>query len=212
MCPEVPDKIKISEDEREDLVTGEEKDFPKYTTQILNDAINNAQAQRPHTVGSMNDLVEEFREKNPDGDFEDWKEFYMEYHNGEKRLQESTEKTYDMLKNMKEAMEKIDRDMVRDYVEDLVLYKTYQGFDMQELVLQKLSEKFDMDYEMGDAEDESRGIDGYLGGNPISIKPSTYKQKEKLSEEIDAPIIYYEEYSSSNAIRVDVSELKGRIL
>jgi hypothetical protein len=202
------DKIKITEEERAALVTGDTPDFPKYTTQILNIAINNSQAQRPHTVGSMNDLIEEFNEKNPDGEYEDWVEFYMEKHNGEERLEGATEKTTKMVENLKQAMEKIDEEMVRDYVKDLVLYKTYRGFDIQESVLRKVSEKFGLDYELGDADDESKGIDGYLEGEPVSVKPVTYKQKDELSEEIDAPIIYYEEYSSSEAIKIDISELK----
>ena len=36
-------------------------------------------------------------------------------------------------------------------------------------------------------EDESRGIDGYLDGRPVSVKPSTYKTMDALSETINAP-------------------------
>lgn len=40
--------------------------------------------------------------------------------------------------------------------------------------------------------DESKGIDGFIGEKPVSIKPHTYQLKPELSEEIEAPIIFYE--------------------
>lgn len=53
-------KIKIYNDEIQDIVIGEVPDFPKYTTQILNLANQNAQGTRPKVVGQMSDLIQEF--------------------------------------------------------------------------------------------------------------------------------------------------------
>lgn len=38
----------------------ENPEFPKYTTQILNLANQNAQATRPKVVGQMSELIKEF--------------------------------------------------------------------------------------------------------------------------------------------------------
>jgi hypothetical protein len=76
-----------------------------------------------------------------------------------------------MIHKMAEAMEKIDRAMVREWIEDLVLWKIFQGFDVQRVILKKLAEELDASYQLGDSEDESKGIDGYLHGEPVSIKP-----------------------------------------
>ena len=200
--------IRLSEDEREELVADIDPEFPKYTTQIMNTANQNSQGTRPATVGQLNEIIEEYKEQYPDGDFEDWKQFYFENYEGDENIEEATDKVFDMVVKMREAAEEIDREMANRWVKDLVLYKTYTGLGRnEEAILKKLSEEYDLPYELGTAEDESKGIDGYLGSQPISVKPITYKQKARLQEDIDAPIVYYEDYSTTNALKLHLDEL-----
>jgi hypothetical protein len=204
----VSHKIRLSEGEREELVADIDPDFPKYTTQILNTANQNSQGTRPDTVGQLNEIIEEYKQEYPDGDYEDWKEFYFKNYNGEERIEEAAGKVFEMVVKMREAAEEIDRQMVSRWVEDLVLYKTYVGLGRnEEAILKKLSEEYNFPYELGTAEDESKGIDGYIGTQPVSVKPITYKQKARLQEEIQAPIVYYEEYSTTDALKLHVEEL-----
>lgn len=200
--------IRLSENEREELVADIDPEFPKYTTQIMNTANQNSQGTRPATVGQLNEIIEEYKEQYPDGDFEDWRQFYFENYDGDENIEEATDKVFDMVVKMREAAEEIDREMVNRWVKDLVLYKTYTGLGRnEEAVLKKLSEEYDLPYELGTAEDESKGIDGYLGSQPVSVKPITYKQKARLQEDIDAPIVYYEDYSTTNALKLHLDEL-----
>lgn len=200
--------IRLSENEREELVADIDPEFPKYTTQIMNIANQNSQGTRPATVGQLNEIIEEYKEQYPDGDFEDWRQFYFENYDGDKNIEEATDKVFDMVVKMREAAEEIDREMVNRWVKDLVLYKTYTGLGRnEEAILKKLSEEYDLPYELGTAEDESKGIDGYLGSQPVSVKPITYKQKARLQEDIDAPIVYYEDYSTTNALKLHLDEL-----
>lgn len=200
--------IRLSEDEREELVADIDPKFPKYTTQIMNTANQNSQGTRPATVGQLNEIIEEYKEQYPDGDFEDWRQFYFENYDGGENIEEATDKVFDMVVKMREAAEEIDREMVNRWVKDLVLYKTYTGLGRnEEAILKKLSEEYDLPYELGTAEDESKGIDGYLGSQPVSVKPITYKQKARLQEDIDAPIVYYEDYSTTNALKLHLDEL-----
>jgi hypothetical protein len=67
--------IRLSEDEREELVADIDPEFPKYTTQIMNTANQNSQGTRPATVGQLNEIIEEYKEQYPEGDFEDWRQF-----------------------------------------------------------------------------------------------------------------------------------------
>lgn len=201
-------KIRISEEKREELVAEIDPDFPKYTTQLMNTANQNSQGTRPKVVGQLNELIEDYKEEYPEGDYEDWQEFYLEGYNGEERIEEATDKVFEMVVKMREAAEEIDREMVHRWVRDLVLYKTYTGLGRnEEAILKALSEEYDLPYELGDAADESKGIDGYLGGKPVSVKPNTYKQKSRLRESIQAPIVYYEEYSTTNALTLHLEEL-----
>jgi hypothetical protein len=82
--------------------------------------------------------------------------------------------------------------MVRRWVEDLVLTKTFVGFCFQESILKAISEKKHLKYRVTTPQDESKGIDGYIGETPVSIKPLTYKTKNMLQEKIEAKMIYYE--------------------
>ena len=204
--------IQLSEDERGELVADIDPEFPKYTTQIMNTANQNSQClvlgTRPATVGQLNEIIEEYKQQYPDGDFEDWRQFYFENYDGDENIEEATDKVFDMVVKMREAAEEIDREMVNRWVKDLVLYKTYTGLGRnEEAILKKLSEEYDLPYELGTAEDESKGIDGYLGSQPVSVKPITYKQKARLQEDIDAPIVYYEDYSTTNALKLHLDEL-----
>ena len=106
----VDDEFRISAEERERFVAEEVEEFPvdmpKYTTYLLNPAINLSQSNRPEVVGQMNEIIEEFRAEHPDGTFQDWVGFYFEEYDGEERLEEATEKAVPMVKKMKEVFRK----------------------------------------------------------------------------------------------------------
>jgi hypothetical protein len=202
------DEFRISEEERERLVAEEVGEFPiefpKYTTQLLNPANRFAQSTRDDVVGNMSELIEEFREEHPEGTFEDWVNFYFKEYDGEQRIEDATEKMYPMVEKMKKAFEQVDREMTRDFVRDLVLFKTYEGFDIQEAILRKLGEKFNAETRRATAEEERKGIDGYVGDQPVQVKAETYK--DNLQDNIGVPIVYYDENKSNKAMTVDISE------
>lgn len=203
------DEFKITEEERENLVASDVEEFPfdppKYTTYLLNDAINLSQSNRPHVVGQMNEIVDEFREENPDGTFEDWVKYYNEEYDGEDRLIEATEMAYPMVEKMRDAFDQIDVEMTHQYLRDLVLFKSYEGFDIEETILKKLGEMYDEEITKSTADEESKGIDGYIGDQPVQIKPETYK--DKLSEDIPYPIVFYDENKTNKTMNVDISQL-----
>ena len=53
-------QIKIPNTEIKNLLEGESFNFPKYSTQILNLANQNAQGTRSSVVGQMSELIQEF--------------------------------------------------------------------------------------------------------------------------------------------------------
>jgi 2,3-bisphosphoglycerate-independent phosphoglycerate mutase len=200
--------IRLSEQERQQLVAEMNPEFPTYTTQIMNVANQNSQGTRPATVGQLNEIIEEYKQSHPEGSYEDWVTFYFESYDGEDKIEQATEKVFEMVMKMRDAASEIDRQMVHRWVTDLVLYKTYMGLGRhEEAILKRLSEEYGLRYTLGTAEDESKGIDGYLGEQPVSVKPLTYKQKSRLQEEIQAPIVYYEDYSTTDALKLYVEEV-----
>ncbi len=97
-----------------------------------------------------------------------------------------------MVENFNEVVQKIDRAMVKSWVEDLVLVKTFAGLKFQEAILKKLSAIKGCTYRLAEPHEESQGIDGFVGEEAYSIKPSTDDSMPTLAESIDVKIIFYE--------------------
>jgi hypothetical protein len=176
---------------------GKQIEFPKYTTQIMNLANQNAQGTRPRVVGQMSELIEEC----PKGSYEEWVKWYSE--RMPKAVDDATEKVYKMVKNLASAVPLVDKALVRKWVEDLVVTKTFTGFCFQESILKAISERKQVQYQRSTPEEESRFIDGYIGETPVSIKPVTYKTKNMLHENIDIKLIYYEKLKDGIRVEYD---------
>lgn len=179
-------KIKLKFADIQEYVNAPANEFPKYTSQIINLANQNSQATRPRNVGQLSELIQEF----PGNTFEEWVTWYQERH--PHAIEEATDKIISMVENIEAALHRIDRDLVKSWVEDLVLVKTFTGLRFQEAILRKLSEIKGCDYRLADPYEETRGIDGFIGDEAVSIKPSTYQAMGNLTETIDVKIIYYE--------------------
>ena len=179
-------KIKIPNAEIESLLTGKNCAYPKYTTQLMNLANQNAQGTRPRIVGQMSELIQEFIGSS----FEEWDSWYKtKYPNG---IDTATDKVFEMIQQLKQAVEKIDKELVKQWITDLVIAKTFSGLKFQEIILKKVSLSKGTSYRLATKKEESIGIDGYIGETPVSIKPVTYKTMMALSENIESHIIFYE--------------------
>lgn len=179
-------KLKISNTEVEQLSNASAYIFPKYTSQIINWANQNAQGTRPKVVGQMSDLIQEF-----DGTtLNEWINWYD--NKMPNAIDDATEKIYDMLIKIKNASQCIDKEMVKNWVKDLVYTKTFCGLRVQQAILSFLANKFKRDWKLATRDEEARGIDGYIGTQAVQIKSATYKVENNLNEIIPVPIIYYE--------------------
>jgi len=192
-------KIKLSNEEIRKLLDIESPEFPIYTTQLLNLANQNAQGTRPRLVGQMSELIQHFTGQT----LTEWEQWYLK--RKPDAIRQATEKVLRMVENLKEAIKKIDRNMVEKWVEDLVIVKTFMGLRFQEAILRKGAEIKGLDYHLSDFTEESKGIDGYIGKIPVSIKPDTYKTKSALQENIEVKTIYYEKVK--NGIKVDYEQI-----
>lgn len=176
--------------------------FPKYTSQLINWANQNAQGTRPKVVGQLSDLFPEYETASDNISLNGWREWYLERHPD--AIENATNKIYSQVTNLSEAIKLIDKDLVRKWVEDLVITKTYNGLYVQDAILSKLAEKSGNSYRLAVPEEESQGIDGYVGNIPNSIKPDTYKTMGRLSETIAVKMIYYTK--TKTGLNVEVEE------
>jgi len=192
-------KIKLSNEEIRKCLDIESLEFPRYTTQILNLANQNAQGTRPRVVGQMTELIQHFTGKT----ITEWEQWYLK--RKPDAIKNATEKILYMVENLRVVIKKIDRDMIEQWVKDLVIVKTFVGLRFQEAILRKGAEIKNLDYRLSDFTEESKGIDGFIGGIPVSIKPETYKTKPALRENIEVKTIYYEKVK--NGIQVDYEQI-----
>jgi len=189
--------LKIRNTEIADLLIGKKFEFPKYSTQILNLVNQNAQGTRPIIVGQMSELIQAC----PHKDHSKWKEWYLKQKPD--AIDKATEKIFSKLEEMKVALNQIDKTIVRNYVEDLVINKTFTGLCFQEAILKKIAESKKGTYKLANPKEESKGIDGYIDDIPVSIKPITYKSKSGLQESISAKMIYYDKQKDGLIIEFD---------
>lgn len=192
-------QFKISSAEIKSLIGIESFEFPKYSTQILNLANSNAQGTRPAVVGQMSELIQEFSGKS----IKEWEKWYLERHPD--AIEKATEKITEMVENFKVVINQIDKEMISNWVKDLVIIKTFMGLKFQEAILSKVANIFNTTYRLSPPEDESKGIDGYIGDLPISIRPVTYKLKKSLNEKINIKFIYYEKVK--DGLKIDLGEI-----
>ena len=190
-------KLKIKNDELMSDIVGEIKEFPKYTTQLINLANQNAQGTRPKVVGQMSDLIQEFKGNK----YDDWSKWYQ--NKKPSAVDNATEKIFKMVLKLQEAISLIDEQMVKEWVEDLVLNKTFIGLRFQESILIKVASLKRESYRLAIPEEEAQGIDGYIGSRQVSIKPITYKTKNMLHEKITKDIIFYDKEKGGLNIEYD---------
>jgi uncharacterized protein YukE len=192
-------KIKITIKEIRKYLDIETPEFPKYVAPLINLANQYAQGTRPKVVGQMSELIQEFEGKT----LSQWEEWYLK--KKPDAVRNATEKILQKLKELKNALNKIDQATVEQWVRDLVIVKTFAGLRFQEAILKKGAEIKGVEYRLAEPDEESKGIDGDIGDIPVSIKPHTYDVKASLPEHIGVKIIYYRKIK--DGIEVDYGEI-----
>ena len=191
----------IKDEDIQRLNDAESPSFPKYTSQLINWANQNAQGTRPVVVGQMSELFPEFMESGTEMTIDGWREWYTEKYPD--AFEKATEKIYAQVQNLRDAIPLIDREMVKHWVEDLVIAKTFNGMYVQKAILASLAERKGTTYRLATPEEESVGIDGYVGNVPYSVKPDTYKTMGRLSETIAVKMIYYTKTKTGLTIEIE---------
>ena len=124
--------------------------FPKYTSQLINWANQNAQGTRPVVVGQMSELFPEFMASGSDITIENWRDWYTKKY--PEAFDKATDKIYAQVQNLREAIQLIDREMVEQWVEDLVIFKTFNGLYVQKAILASLAERKGTTYRLATPE------------------------------------------------------------
>ena len=195
--------INIKNEELLKINNAESPNFPKYTSQLINLANQNSQGTRPKVIGKLCNFFLEFENKTDEVSIEKWEEWYLKkYPNA---VNEATDKIWGQVENLKKAIAFIDKNMVKQWVEDLIIAKTYNGLYFQQAIFEKLSDILGLSYRLATAEEESKGIDGYVGDNAYSIKPDTYKSTNarSISDDVNVKMIYYTKKKTGITVEIE---------
>jgi hypothetical protein len=191
-------QFKLSSDSVRNLLNVDPLDMPKYVAPLLNLANKTSGGTRPRVVGKVTELIKEI----DGGTLEEWEAWYSKHH-GDK-LEIAKEKIKEMVQNFRTAMECITDEVIDEWVKDLVIVKTYIGLNFQEAIFREISKRLNVEFRPSTAEEESKGIDGWLNNQPVSVKPASYRTKPELSEDIPRTVIFYEK--SGSEILIDLNE------
>jgi len=163
----------------------------------MNLANQNAQGTRPAVVGKMSELIHEFPGKN----ISEWEEWYLQSHST--AIEDATNRVYSMIERFRIAIQEITKDMVKDWIKDLVITKTFTGLKVQEAILKYVSEKEFTTYRTATTQEESQNIDGKIGNRFVSIKPTTWSGMLTSPIDIQIDMIYYEKTKDGLQITYD---------
>lgn len=188
-------KFELTKEELKKINTSIKIEFPKYTTQLMNLANQNAQGTRPKVVGTLSEIFQEFMNNNKNISIEDWKEWYLKKYPD--AIDNAAEKIEGSINDLKKAIKLITKKMIYEWAEDLVINKTFNGLYIQKAILQKLAQIKKENYILSTKEEESHGIDGYVGDTAYSIKSISYKTN-RLNEKINVKMIYYNKISKDS--------------
>lgn len=179
--------------------------FPKYTSQLINLANQNAQGTRPNIVGQLSELFPQFinsLNSSEEASIEKWRKWYMQkYPNA---LDKAADKIFEQVKNLQNAAAQIDMNMIMNWVDDLIINKTFNGLYIQKAILASLAAKRSTSFRLANPEEEAAGIDGYVGGEAYSVKPDSYKNTmQRLPENISVKKIYYTKTKTGLKIEIE---------
>lgn len=161
-----------------------------YIGSVINLANSFSQATRPRNVGQMSDLIQKYRSSNLKLSVDGWKQFYDE-NIGLSKIDLAAGKIWDYTQRIHENLNNLTQDDVYIWTEDLIVNKTFAGLQLQLDILSMVS---DNEYRLATLQEEAKGIDGYVDGEPVSIKPHTYKKTiQSGKESIPYRILYYKQ-------------------
>ena len=193
---------KIGNKEIESIIIEKESyKYPKYVTQYLVLVNRNAQATRSAYIGQLSELFQEYVKSTKTPSVDGWREWYLKRYPDS--IEDATKSIKSKLDEMKTNEAMITEEIIKQWVEDLIITKTFIGLSSQQIILSFLAKEVGKPYRLATKEEESQGIDGFVGDIAYSVKPVSYKQKTELTEEIRVKMIYYEKKKDGLVFSVD---------
>lgn len=161
--------LKLTQRHFESVTKRNRCDFPLYSKPILNIATQNSKATQVKLVGSMKEQWTQFMSTGGRS-IEEWEAWYMN-NGGAAKIRAATDKLYEMLNKMPLDHSVFTRELAELYIQDLVFNKTHYGMSGEYHSVLAVAQYFGAEHRFSTPEEESQGIDAWLGDCPVQVKP-----------------------------------------
>lgn len=158
-------------------IARQRREWPLYSTQLLNIAAQNAKAFS--YVGFVKDLWAQFRATGQPDTLEAWEAWYRNTQ-GMEGIDEATRRLCEMRDKMQ--LHHLSDELCRDYIEEVVFNKTHMGMGGESAAIQAAANYFKLPFSLSTTkQEESQGIDGYIGRVPVQVKPHCSVKKAHVT-------------------------------
>lgn len=162
-------------------------EFPDLTSDLINLANQLSKATSRKKLGNPAAVIEEFEGKT----FEDWECFYEKNRPG--ALDTASREIYSAMEKLRSALELVDKELIRHWVEEAVLKRSYATWRIQETILRHIAKLQGKPFRQADDQESEAGIDGFIGEHPFSVRPVSHYFKAPPEEQgTQVDVMYFE--------------------
>ena len=180
----------------EDLFPTKIREWPTYSTQILNICNANGKGTTPKNIGSLKELWEQMRSEGIRPSLENWFD-YLNKHYGHEIVDGAAKRIWNMVQKMQQD-HIITKEMCHDYAMEVIYHKTALGMAHEEQAVMRAAEYFNSEYRFSTKEEEAQGIDAWICDTPVQIKPDDYEGRNRSNIKFDQTKTLMITYSETN--------------
>ena len=201
--PKKEDLLEYPKDQDLFTINAQDANIKKYQPEFLNIVNMHGHGNDADIVGMVSQVIKDYRNSTKSPSLDGWKKYHRNRQDI-KGIEVGVEKNWTQFEKMKEAINTIDKETIRYWLENLVYNKTFAGLQAQDMVLQDIAKRLNekgkgYGYYNGDANDERAQIDGYitrLDGKVcgLQIKSDSYRSHNTIEGIAPVKYVYYKLY------------------
>ena len=183
-------------------INAQDEHIKKYQSEILNLVNKHGHGNDADIVGMVSQLIKVYRDSTKNPSLEGWKEFHTNLSDIE-GIEVGVQKNLRQFQEMKKAINEIDEETLRYWLQNLVYNKTFAGLQAQDMILKDIAERMtkkegvEYKHRNGDADDEGAQIDGYIispNGKVcgLQVKSDSYRSHNTIEGSAPVQYVYYE--------------------
>lgn len=210
--------VQYSEGQNLFNINAQDANIKKYQSEILNLVNKHGRGNDAKIVGMVSQVIKDYRANTDEPSLDGWKQ----YHQGLadiRGIDAGVESNWIKFQEMKNAIDLINKDTIRYWLENLVYNKTFAGLQAQDMVLRDIANRMtkkegkEYSYRNGDSDDEKAQIDGYIIAPDnkvcgLQVKSDTYKSHNTIEGIAPVQYVYYKLNANELTYTFDLENLE----